>query len=165
MKKPKIKVKKDLFDIIIDVITITGLIILIVYPFLFYNTLPEKIPTHFDINGYADAFGNKNSIFTLPVIGVIIFLLLYVLSKFPHILNYPVEVTDNNAENLYRYAIKMLKIINLTTVWLFAYINYQNILIAQIKIDKINEYVILIFVFVFSLIPLYYIVKMSRIND
>ena len=53
-----------------------------IYLALTWNQLPAKIPMHFDINGNADRFGNKQELLTivliLPAFSLFIFLFIVV---------------------------------------------------------------------------------------
>lgn len=66
-------------------------ITLICMPFL-----PDRIPTHFGINGTADAWGNKYSILLLPVISILMGYFMLVMAK----LAGKQEKTGNNNEKL-----------------------------------------------------------------
>lgn len=65
-------------------------ILLLAAPFAYaayvYPSLPESIPTHFNIKGEADAYGGKDSIFLGPgimtIVGLFVFLLLSNLKQF-----------------------------------------------------------------------------------
>jgi hypothetical protein len=50
---------------------------------------------------------------------------LSILNKFPHIFNYPIKVTDENALQLYLKATRMLRVIKLIVVLLFSWIEWQ----------------------------------------
>jgi uncharacterized membrane protein len=56
-----------------------------------FNSLPETIPTHFGLDNKADAYGSRNSLFILPVVTTVLFLLLAYVSKHPYspLLNVP----------------------------------------------------------------------------
>lgn len=54
----------------------------IVYLFYTWNTLPEKVPTHFNINGEIDAWGNKNAlIFMILLLPVLTYALMTIVPK------------------------------------------------------------------------------------
>ena len=65
-------------------------LLLIAAPFAYaayvYPSLPDTIPTHFNIKGEADAYGGKDSIFLGPgimaVVGLFVFVLLSNIKKF-----------------------------------------------------------------------------------
>ncbi len=66
-------------------------ITLICMPFL-----PDRIPTHFGINGTADAWGSKYSILLLPVISILMGYFMLIMAK----LAGKQEKTGNNNEKL-----------------------------------------------------------------
>ncbi len=117
----------DSFDKTIEVIGFIGLLLLIGIPIIYYGKLPENIPTHFDLNGQADGFGSRGMIWILPAIGVLTYIGLFFLNKYPHVFNYPQKVTPENAERLYRIATKMTRILNTLIVCFSAYITYSII--------------------------------------
>ena len=75
-EQPKIKLTKSLY--------IQMGIVLFLYLILWgnalylYKKLPDTIPTHFDISGKPDTWGNKSSLFLLPITATI-FPLLHIL--------------------------------------------------------------------------------------
>lgn len=73
-----------------------------------YASLPETIPTHFDISGRADAWGHKSSVFVLVAIFVPIIGGMAWLSHHPRIFNYPVVITEVNAQAVYRTGEQMI---------------------------------------------------------
>ncbi len=51
-----------------------------VYLYTMYNELPEKVPTHFDINGVANAWSSKISLLFIPCgLGILLYFLFLVL--------------------------------------------------------------------------------------
>ncbi|KAE8764089.1 DUF1648 domain-containing protein [Georgenia thermotolerans] len=67
-----------------------------------YPALPATIPTHFDATGTPDGFGPRTSILWLPLLWFVLQAGLLALSRYPRIFNYPVPVTADNAQRLYR---------------------------------------------------------------
>lgn len=100
----------------ISIICIVGSIIYIVFA---YQNLSDTIPIHFNAQGDADNWGSKNTVFIMPGIAIILFVGLYILSKFPHFYNYTVEVTEENAPRIYTEANLFMTIINLEIVLIF----------------------------------------------
>lgn len=127
MPRPKIEIEQTLTDRIIGLFGIAGLTFLIVLPILFYGDLPDVIPIHFGANGEADGFGGKFMIWFSPVLGAILYLGLHKLIQYPHKFNYPQAVTMENAERLYTSASRMMRVLNTSIVWIFAYIMHSTI--------------------------------------
>ena len=47
----------------------------------FWGQIPDTIPTHWNIDGEADDFGSKSSLFILPIVNIAVFLLFLVIPK------------------------------------------------------------------------------------
>lgn len=73
-----------------------------------YPSLPDTVATHFDASGQADDWGPKWSILVLAGIMVLLSLALAAMSTRPRGFNYPSEVTEDNAQAIYREGERML---------------------------------------------------------
>lgn len=83
----------------------------------FYPSLPETIPTHFTLLGEPDAYGPRKTILLLAVIMGGLLAGMGWLSRKPHAFNYPLVVTDTNAQSVYREGERTL-VWTTTTVFL-----------------------------------------------
>ncbi len=124
MKQPKIIIKKDNTDKAIEGIGLVALFILILLPLYFFNELPDEIPRHFDHRGDPTAFSSKNIIWLFPTIGALTYLSLALLTRIPHLYNYPKPITAENAKRQYKGATRLIRILNTVIVSIFAYIQY-----------------------------------------
>ncbi|MEP2239863.1 MAG: DUF1648 domain-containing protein [Maribacter sp.] len=132
----------------------------------FYADLPETIPSHFNYKGDVDGYGEKNTIWTLPLIMCFTYALLYLIIRKvkPWNMNYPVKVTENNAPQVYKMSLQMLIYMNLLISIIATPVIIETILLAY-KIDigfQISS-LSLIIVAVVTLLPIYYIFKMFKI--
>lgn len=117
--RPKIKIEAEGFDKVIEAaswILITAFIGFAIYA---HNTLPDIIPTHFNASGQVDGHGGKASLLALPAIALFTFLLLSFISRFPQYCNYPVEITEQNAEFQYRNLVRLLRMLKLIMIVIF----------------------------------------------
>jgi len=73
-----------------------------------YPTLAPRIPIHFNFKGEADNFGSAWNIFVPAGISTVLTIGLLLLSRSPHIYNYPVKITGANREAQYRLASLLL---------------------------------------------------------
>lgn len=92
-----------------------------------YTTLPDIIPTHYNAAGEADGFGGKATLLFLPSIATIIFVGMTVLNRYPHIFNYPVNITADNAIRHYTNATSMIRYLKLILVVIFGMIAFKTI--------------------------------------
>lgn len=127
MKRPKLKIELEPFDWIVEGIGIVALLGLVALPFLYYDDLPDTIPHHYDIDGNVDRYGGKGMIWFLPVLGLVMYIGMAVLNRFPHIFNYPGKITNENTLRQYTLATRLVRGINTIVVSFFLYISYQII--------------------------------------
>jgi uncharacterized membrane protein len=115
--RPKIKIKKSKLEMIMNGLSVLMIAGTIIYIASVWPELPDKMPSHFNAAGEPDDWSGKGSVLILPIISSLMFMLLYFVAKFPHIHNYPVKVTEENAERLYTISNRMLVILNFEMVF------------------------------------------------
>jgi len=123
--RPRIKINMGSIDRIIELVAFTFIVIHIILIAVYYSHLPASIPTHFNVEGNPDGYGKKSTLLLIPGFSVLIYLLLTIAAFFPHIYNYPVRITEHNAEVQYRLAIRMIRVIKAIVIVMFAFINYS----------------------------------------
>jgi len=96
----------------------------------YWPKLPAIIPTHFGVTGAPDATGPKSELIVLLLENVGIYLMLSIVARFPQIYNYPVPITESNAEKQYRNARMVMNYLKAVCVWLLFYIEWQTIQVA-----------------------------------
>lgn len=133
--------------------------------FAFYFDLPDKIPTHFNLRGQADGFGDKSTIWVITLINLGLYygLNLFSTKLAPHKHNYPVKVTEKNALALYAMSIRMLVLLNTLIALLFLLVTVHIVLTARFGLDLgLVKIVLLISAFV-TVLPFYFIFKMMKV--
>lgn len=101
---------------IICIIVIAAMVVLLI---LNWNSLPDKVPTHFTFDGTPDAFGSRAALLKEPIIAVALFVLISVAQHFPKIWNFPVQLTAENMEREYLVASFMLNAVKVLITFLF----------------------------------------------
>ena len=95
--------------------------------------LPDKISTHFNLDGQPDGWGSSATLLILPAITVAVYLLFTLLK--PRLLeatSYRVEVTDENRARLEALYLDLLTWIKTEVVCLFAWIQWNIIESARL---------------------------------
>lgn len=126
MERPRLKLTINAFDIALELLGWLALIALWGLTLVHYSDLPNTIPTHYNAMGKIDAYGSKNTIFILPIIGSVLFAVLTILNRFPHIFNYPTEITPDNALRQYTNATKMIRVLKFMLVFIFVLIQLKT---------------------------------------
>lgn len=153
MTKPKINPPLRTVDTIIEALAAICLIYMIVQLIIEYPSLGQSVPTHFGTGGSPDAWGDKSSLLIIPIVSIVLYSGLTILNKYPHIFNYPVAITDNNASKQYQYAKSLLSTLKFTTTGLFLYIQLQTISVAK-QIQSGLETYFLVIIVIGSFIPI-----------
>jgi uncharacterized membrane protein len=126
-KRLQLKVQATKVDILMEWLGWLLLFGIWIMVFFNYKQLPDSIPTNYNGAGVADDFGSKLSIFSLPIVGTILFIGITVLSKYPHIFNYPTKITEENAHRQYTNATKLLKMFKLSLAIIFGLLVFITI--------------------------------------
>ncbi|GAE26688.1 hypothetical protein JCM9140_2775 [Halalkalibacter wakoensis JCM 9140] len=131
--RPKItleKLKKSGFERFLSVISILIFIGSCIFLVVMWDTLPDQVPAHFGITGEVNRFGSKWELVVLLIVGVALYLLMHVLEKYPHLHNYPIEITESNAEAAYRISRSLIGFVKNVILILFAMATINSMIIA-----------------------------------
>jgi uncharacterized membrane protein len=138
--RPRLKLELTSLDRILEATALILLILLFVLPAVYYNQLPERIPSHFNARGGVDSYGSRFMVWLLPMTGLFVYILLTILSRYPHVFNFPVEVTAENAERLYRAGLVTIRIMKSGMLLLFLYITWLILRVALKKETGLGVY-------------------------
>ncbi len=162
--RPIIDIPKEPVDLFIDLASFTILILILGYTFFMYPELPETIPTHFNGKGVADGFGNKATLWLLPSIALVLFIGLFLLNRYPHLHNYMVNITEENAFKNYKFSTKALRIVNFLCALLFGFIQYKMIEGAQEKTAELGSWFLPIIIGSTIVLPIILIYYQNKLN-
>jgi len=126
MTRPKFRIKLTTTDKVVELIGWFALLTTWIVVVSSYSNLPDTIPIHYNAVGKADGFGNKINILILPLVATILFVGMTVANKFPHIFNYPVKITEENAFRQYTNATRMMRFLKLILVVIFGLIAFKT---------------------------------------
>ncbi|MBC7652513.1 MAG: DUF1648 domain-containing protein [Deinococcales bacterium] len=115
-ERPKMILTLQPLDKWLETLALSGIIWFWTFCIWAYTILPAIIPTHFNLKGVADDYGSKGALFILPAIATMVYCLITFLNQYPHIFNYMVIITTENAEKQYRLATRLLRTIKLLVI-------------------------------------------------
>lgn len=161
-ERPKIKIPLQPADKILEVIGYMFLAMFWIFVSYAYSVMPETIPTHFNLAGEADGFGEKETIFLMPIIGTLLFLVLSVVQQRPHTFNYITEITPENAEKQYTIAVRMMRFLKVALIVVFIFIEFFTYKTAMGNGEGLGVWILPI-TMVITLGPLFYfLIKSSK---
>ena len=145
-KRPLIKIEPSSTDRILDTTAILGLLFMVAATAVYYPKLPQIIPTHFDFAGKVDGWGPKWSLLFLPALGAVMYVGMSIAARYPHTFNYPVPITEENAERQYRIAVSAMCWIKMEIILLFTVLDWQILQAVLSKDARFNPAIVLAFV-------------------
>ena len=163
-KRPRIKVPFETVDIIIEFISITLLVLMWFYCIVNYMELPDTIATHFNGAGEPDDYGSKQTVWIIPIIATVMYIGLFILNKYPHMHNYMINITEENALKNYRFSTRIVRVVNFLCVLLLTYITYVIIESAFGKQFNLGTWFVPVVIGVSIILPIIIFVYMRKMN-
>ena len=130
-ERPKTNPPLTTLDVVIEALAAVCLIIMFAQLIKVWSSLPDQVPTHFGANGKPDDWGSRSMMLILPMVVLVMYSGLTILSRFPHTFNFPVTITENNFEKQYKMAKTLLSFVKLSVIGIFLYIQVFTIRTAQ----------------------------------
>lgn len=131
MQKPRINPPLRRIDYILEALAAICILYAIVQIIVVYPQLPDSIPIHFDLQGTVDGWGKKSNILLYPLISLFIYSGMTVLNRYPHLFNYPVPITENNAEKQYQLAKSLVSTLKFTVTGMFLFTQLRSTGVAK----------------------------------
>jgi uncharacterized membrane protein len=124
--RPVLKLRNSAIDWVLEVLAAAALIygIILLIP---YGEIPDRIPRHFGASGEPDAWGGKSLLLWLTGLSALLYGGLTVLNRFPHVFNYPWNITEENALRQYALARSLMNAIKACVTAIFTYIVYGTL--------------------------------------
>jgi uncharacterized membrane protein len=162
LTKPRIQIQLFPFDKTLERIGVIILVLMWGLTVYMIFKLPQTIPVHFNFSGEPDRYGNKVMILVLPIFGAAQFFLFTWLNKFPHIFNYPIKITEDNAEKQYLIATRMLRVVKVSVLILFTGIVLIIYLTTFGFIDGLGSWFVPVIIGVFLIATIITVIRSLR---
>lgn len=156
--RPVLQLPKSSLEIGLETAAALALLTMAFVAIKRWPLLPETIPHHFGVSGKPDAWGGKWILWLLPGISLVLYVGITILSRYPHIYNYPWSITEENAATQYHLARTMLGALKAEIVLLFAYLQWQVIQAAFRESEGLGMAFLPIFlILLFGTIGVYFV--------
>lgn len=153
--------KTGLFDLIFEIAGILGLLLLIGLPSFFYSRMPDEIPIHFGISGFADGWGAKKAIWLLPVIAIVIYLGLSFLNYFL-IRTTPSGKLDAATEIRQKKGVySLLQFLKAMLSISFAYLVFAAIQVSRGNQEGLGKWFLPVFIILLTIVPIFFAMKIA----
>lgn len=126
-KKPVLDLPWTPLQVMLGIAGLVGTGFMVGLLIYYWPDLPAVIPTHFGASGLPDGWGSKQTMLFVAGVGAVLYLVMFVLSRYPHLYNYPWAITESNAEIQYSMASTFMVVLANVIIWMFTYIVWQTI--------------------------------------
>jgi hypothetical protein len=109
------------------------------------SRLPDRIPTHFDLAGNPNGWGSPAMLWLLPVMAVVIYGLITVVSFFPSAFNYPVRVTPENRPRLQALSLQMVAWLKVELAFLFTWLQWSILGAVRAGHGRVSPWIVPVF--------------------
>jgi uncharacterized membrane protein len=145
MIQPKIDIRIGAIDRILEIVAVVLVALSFLVIIITYDSLPSTIPHHYNKKGEPDGFGDKETIWLLPVLGFCLYVLLTAAGRYPHLFNFPYKITRGNIERQYRNSILMVRVLKTIITFNFFYLTYATVQNGLGKMHGIGAFFLPIF--------------------
>ena len=151
-------------DLVLECISIILILLMWLYILTEYRGLPEMVASHFNARGEPNDYSNKQFLLFIPAIATLMYLGLFILNRYPHIHNYKVHITEENALKNYRFSTRIVRIVNLFCMGIFTYISYQIIESTKGQSFLIGTWFLPAVITTCVLLPIFILIYFRKIN-
>ncbi|MNI20943.1 DUF1648 domain-containing protein [Sphingobacterium paramultivorum] len=125
--RPRIKLRLTAADKVLEFMGWCVVLLLWYAVTVHYSKLPEIVPVHYNAEGKVDKFGPKSVLLMIPFITTVLYVAMTIINRFPHLFNYPVKITEENALQQYTSASRLIRYLKFIVVVIFGIIAFKSI--------------------------------------
>jgi uncharacterized membrane protein len=151
------RIRFTTLDRLLETAGLISLLALILIPWSFYHDLPPEVPSHYSFTGVPDDWSGKAAIWTLPFVGLLLYLCMALLNYF--IVTRISEKDAQIGEPLPRE--KILTMMQLLKVFLtlsFAYIVWMTVRVSQGLAEGLGVWFLPTFIVLMTFLPILFLV-------
>lgn len=161
-RRPKVNPPRSPLEVVLGLLSFVGTAVVIAIAVYSYAQLPEQIPSHFNATGQVTDYQGKAFIFFLPVLAVVFFVGFSLLKRIPHLYNYPIPITPENAEWQYQQGRTLVGWTQCEAIWLFVYAEWAIAQTSLRQADAFNLWIFWGFIAAVLLTICVYVVRLAR---
>ena len=155
-----IKIERNALDILETIVSLLCLVGVVVYLILAWDTIPAKIPAHYNAAGEVNRWGSKSELIVLPIISWLMFGLITLIECFPQAWNTGVRITAANRSAVYRLLKNLIAVVKMFMLAMFGSLT----VISSLSLNLPVWYILAFLVILFGTMA-YFIVRLSRLRS
>jgi uncharacterized membrane protein len=128
-KRPRANINKSKVEKLFDGITLLFTLSVILFLISKWSSIPESVAIHFNFAGEPDGWGSRWMIILPIIIGLILWIGLYFLEKYPQSYNY-IGLTEENAQRQYKNGQLLIHTLKNVMLIFFSYLTIDSIRVS-----------------------------------
>lgn len=150
----------------IEVLSGIGILLIIILVIAVWNSTPERIPTHYALSGIPDTWGKKESLLFIPMVAVVLYIIMSIVTKYPHTFSFLWKDTGKTTKAQYQSARHLLVALKAEIILSFAYIQWITIQVAFGKAEGLGGlFFPLILIIVLGTVGIYFFKSINNVAD
>ena len=152
-----IKIERNALDVFEAIVSLSCLVGVTLYLILAWNTIPAKVPMHYNAAGEVNQWGSKSGLIIFPIISWLIYGMITLIERYPQIWNTGVRITKENRDQVYRLLKDLIAWVKMITLSIFGCLTVLSSLARSLPVWYLLAFVVLLFGVI-----AYYIVRITR---
>ncbi|WP_179134425.1 DUF1648 domain-containing protein [Oceanobacillus timonensis] len=158
---PVLKLKMTFIEKLLNVVGILSFSGVMMYMIYTWNAVPNLVPGHYNVSGEVTRWGGREELFILLAVGVLLWIGMTVLERFPHVHNYK-NLTEANIKGQYINSRMMMNVLKNEIAILFPFIIWNDIRVARGFSSYMNTWSLIIIVLILTGTLVFFIVRSNR---
>ena len=155
-----IKIERNALDVFEAIVSLSCLVGVTLYLILTWNTIPAKVPMHYNAAGEVNQWGSKSGLIIFPIISWLIYGMITLIERYPQIWNTGVRITKENRDQVYRLLKDLIAWVKMITLSIFGFLTVLSALARNLPVWFLLVFVVLLFGVI-----AYYIVRITRVRS
>ena len=155
-----IKIERNALDVFEAIVSLSCLVGVTLYLILAWNTIPAKVPMHYNAAGEVNQWGSKSGLIIFPIISWLIYGMITLIERYPQIWNTGVRITKENRDQVYRLLKDLIAWVKMITLSIFGFLTVLSALARNLPVWFLLVFVVLLFGVI-----AYYIVRITRVRS
>ena len=164
IRRAHVKPEITRFDTVLEFAGWAVFILLWIFVVTSYTSLPDTIPTHYNGALEPDGYGARSSILVLCSIGSLLFIGMSILNRYPYKFNYPVKITEENANRQYNNLTKMVRWLKTLVLAEFGSLAFYTIRISNGEADGFSRMLIPLFLVAVLIAAIFHLLRAYRLR-
>lgn len=162
-KRPRVNPERSLFEKIFEVLSLIFLAYSLAAPVYILITYSTMVPSHFAFSGIPDSTADKSFVCVYLLLAILGYILFCIIEKRPWVLRYSTEITEKNAEAVYKTRRSMDVVLKTEAMALISYYVLGTDLISRGILTSMLPYFQFIAIGIIAVTVLVFVTRLDKV--